>query len=67
MNSCQALYRILKLIPIGTAITEDMLPPGAIYDPTTKRILYMPPIVARDCGMEIDTYRRAVLLLSSAA
>ncbi|MFA4982501.1 MAG: hypothetical protein WC592_08570, partial [Candidatus Omnitrophota bacterium] len=68
LNSHQALYRILQSLVKGVTLDKNMkLPPGASYDPITRRITFMPPIVPIDYGTEMDTYRNAVLLLSTSA
>ncbi|MDD5423399.1 MAG: sigma factor-like helix-turn-helix DNA-binding protein, partial [Candidatus Omnitrophica bacterium] len=71
LNSCQTLYRILKLmdrLPEESMALDGIIgTPGAYYDRKTGRITYMPPIVPIDWGIEQETIRNAVLLLSTSA
>jgi hypothetical protein len=41
--------------------------PGLFYDSNTKRYTYLPPVIPINLSEEAETFRNAMLLLSSAA
>jgi hypothetical protein len=69
-NTERVLYRMLKLMGDKSpekSMSLDRIVQGLYYDASSKRYTYLPPIVAKDIGEEVETYRNAMLLLSSAA
>jgi hypothetical protein len=66
VNTYEALLRILKQWDGTLAGLESVLP-GAKYDETGRVFIYLPKTLPIDYGQEIDTYRNAVILLSTAA
>ena len=52
---------------VAYVIALDGVVQGLVYNDNTKRYTYLPPIVSIYVGQEVDTYRRAMILLSSAA
>ena len=69
MNTAKVMFRILKLMSKGGEMTiaADAEIPGLSYDSETKRFTYLPPMIPVNAGEEVETYRSAMLLLSSAA
>ncbi|MFA6320649.1 MAG: histidine phosphatase family protein [Candidatus Omnitrophota bacterium] len=69
MNTYEALLKILKSEGTNAEISlalEGWLP-GVVYDQERNIFKYLPRTVPVNYGEEMETYRNAVLLLSSAA
>ena len=69
MNTYEALLNIVKSNGTNEDISvalKDKLP-GIVYDATRKVFIYLPRTLPINYGEEIETYRNAILLLSSAA
>ena len=66
MNTYQVALRILRQWDGTLSGLKDIIP-GAKYDDKRNIFIYLPPTLPIDYGKEIETYRSAMLLVSSAA
>jgi len=67
LNAERVAYRVALMgkVPEGSIAIEGIQ--GLYYNANTKRFTYLPSIVPENIGEEVETYRTAILLLSSAA
>jgi hypothetical protein len=66
VNTYEALLRILKQWD-GTLTGLQSVLPGAKYDEIGRVFIYLPKTLPIDYGEEIESYRNAALLISTAA
>jgi hypothetical protein len=68
MNTERVAYRIAlrdKSPEVSMSLDKEL--PGLFYDSKTKRYTYLPPVIPLNISEEAETFRHAMLLLSSAA
>ncbi|MDD5436674.1 MAG: tetratricopeptide repeat protein [Candidatus Omnitrophica bacterium] len=67
MNTEKVAYRMALMdeLPANSMAIDGIL--GLYYNSDTKKFTYLPPMLPKNFGEEVETYRNAMLLLSSAA
>jgi hypothetical protein len=67
IHTYRILLEIMTALGPGSVAAEGLIIPGVHYDSVKKAFMYMPKSVPIDYDKDVEAYRSAVMLLSSAA